>query len=268
MDQLLRMILTELSGAWRFRWYAIGVAWVVALGGILYVLTMPDIYEARAEVYVDTNDPLLATQRGGGADAQLKVDYVRRLLLSTPNLEQVARETDLDLRAPTPQAFIALVQELQRSISVEPGRAGRGFDANLYQIVYQDYDRRIAERVVQVLLNSFQEQSLEGDLRDDLHALSFLDNQMTDYRQRLEEAEARVADFRRRNAGLVGADGGFFTRLDSLQEQLREVRADLRIALEKRAALAAQFETSGSGSSRREAGATSLAELETQVSET
>lgn len=264
MDELFRQLLAELRGAWRFRWLAVGVTWLVGLAGIVYVLSMPDLFEARAEVFIDTNDPLLAMPRRGPGpgDPQMQVDFVRRMLLSTPNLEQVARTTDLDLRADSPQAFQLLVAGLQRKIQVAP--AGRqGFDANLYRITYQDPDRRMAERVVQVLLNSFQEQSLEGDLRDDLQALAFLDDQMAEYRRRLEAAESRVADFRRRHAGVIGGEGGFFARLEALQEQLREVRASLQIELEKRASLSAQLAGSdGSGSS--EAGA-SLADLEGQV---
>jgi len=266
VDELLRQLLTELRGAWRFRWLAMGVTWVVGLVGIGVVLQMPDLYEARAQVFVDTEDPLL-TRRGAGDmdDAQTKVNYVRRQLLSTPNLEEVARETDLDLRVDTPQAFEGLIIGLQRDINVRPAGA-RGFEANLYEINYRDRDRRTAERVVQVLLNSFQERSVEGDLRDDLQALAFLDNQMTEYRRRLEEAESRVADFRRRNAGLAPGDGGgFFTRLANLQEELRQVKTNLRIAREKRASLAAQVNTRGeSGDSE---GAGSLAELENQVLE-
>jgi polysaccharide chain length determinant protein (PEP-CTERM system associated) len=116
-----------------------------------------------------------------------------------------------------------------------------------------------------VLLNSFQEQSLEGDLQDDLRALAFLDNQMDEYRRRLEEAEARVAEFRRRNAGVVGAEGGFFTRLENLQEQLRQVRTDLRIAVERRAALSAQVAGSRSATGDGEGSAGGLVELENQV---
>ena len=266
MDQLLRQILTELRGAWRFRWLAMGVSWLIAVVGIAVVLWLPDIYEARAQVYVDTRDPLVAGQRGQFDDATLKVSYVRRLMLSIPNLEKVARETDLDLRAPTPQAFQGLVANLQNMIMVEAGRGMPGsFEANLYTIYYRDTDRRISEHVVQVLLNSFQEQSLEGDLQDDLRALAFLDNQMDEYRRRLEEAEARVAEFRRRNAGVVGAEGGFFTRLETLQEQLRQVRTDLRIALERRAALSAQVAGSRSATGDGEGSAGGLVELENQV---
>jgi polysaccharide chain length determinant protein (PEP-CTERM system associated) len=266
MDQLLRQILTEIRGAWRFRWVAVGVTWVVGLAGIAVVLLLPDLYQARAQVFIDTRDPLVTTARVGD-DTEIKVAYVRQLLLSRPNLERVARQTDLDHRAKTPQEFQVLVSDLQRDIQVQPA-GGRGFQANLYSIVFRDRDQRTAERVVQVLLNSFQEQTLEGDLRDDLQALNFLDNQMAEYRRRLEEAEARIADFRRRHAGLAPGDGGgFFARLTTLQEQHRQVRADLRIALEKRGALAAQFAGSEPGSSN-DSGASSLLELENQVLDT
>lgn len=266
MDQVLRQILTELRGAWRFRWLAMGVSWLVAIVGIAVVLALPDVYEAKAQVYVDTRDPLVTAQRGQYDDANLKVSYVRRLMLSIPNLEKVARETDLDLRAPTPQAFQGLVENLQQMILVEVGRGEPGsFETNLYTIRYRDTDHRIAEHVVQVLLNSFQEQSLEGDLQDDLRALAFLDNQMDEYRRRLEEAEARVAEFRRRNSGVVGAEGGFFTRLEALQEQLRQVRTDLRIALERRTALAAQVAGSRGATGDSEGSAGGLVELENQV---
>lgn len=266
MEQILRLVITELRGAWRFRWLAMVVTWVVGLAGIVFVMSMPDVYEARAQVYVDTRDPLLAYTRGPADSGAVKVAYVRRLLLSTPNLEQVARQTDLDLRAPNPRAFQELIAELQRQITVRPG--GGGVDANLYSIVYRDVDRRIAERVVQVLLNSFQEQSLEGDLRDDMQALAFLDSQMAEYRRRLEEAENAVADFRRRNAGMIGGEGGFFSRLEGFQEQLRQVRANLQIAREKRAALAAQFAASNAAGLQDETGATSVAELQNQVLQT
>lgn len=265
MDQALRQILTELRGAWRFRWIAMATAWLVGLAGIIVVLAMPDRFEARAQVFVDTRDPLMAASARGN-DADVSVAFVRRLLLSTPNLEQVARETDLDQRAETAQAFQQLVSALQQQIQVE--QVGRGgFEANLYTIAYRDTDRRIAESVVKVLLDAFREQSLEGDLRDDVQALAFLDQQIDDYRRRLEEAEARVADFRRRNAGLVGTEGGFFNRLDNLRDQLREVNTNLRIALQTRASLSAQFEASGSGSGRGEAASASLLELENQVVE-
>ncbi len=263
MDQTLHQLLTELRGAWRFRWIAMSAAWLVGIAGMVLALTVPDRFEARAQVFVDTRDPLITSPSRGG-DAEVSVAYVRRLLLSTPNLEQVARQTALDQRAETAQDFQYLISALQQQIEVS--QVGRGgFEANLYTIAYRDTDRAIAQNVVQVLLDSFQQQSLEGDLRDDIQALAFLDQQIADYRRRLEEAEARVADFRRRNAGLVGGEGDFFNRLARLQDELRQVTTDLRIARETRAALQAQFSGSGDGNGQGGSAAAGLLELENQV---
>jgi hypothetical protein len=47
-----------------------------------------------------------------------------------------------------------------------------------------------------------------------------------------------MSDFRRRHGGMLpGETGGFFGRLATLQEELRQVRADLQIAVERRATL-------------------------------
>ncbi|HUG99748.1 MAG TPA: XrtA system polysaccharide chain length determinant [Gammaproteobacteria bacterium] len=269
MDQILRMILDELRGAWRFRWLGMALAWALAIAGTIYVLVLPDLYEARAQVFLDTSDPLRRDPRGGvDTDAQLRIAFVRQNLLSTPNIERVARETDLDLRAATPDAFQKLVVDLQRAITIRSGaeaiRRGAGrFEANLYNITYRDENRRSAERVVQTLLNTFQEQSLEGDLSDDLQALRFLDSQVDTYRTRLEESEAAMADFQRRHGGaLPGEGGGFFSRLATLQEELRKVRADLQIAQQRRNTLAAQVRATGNGESGVD---NNLAELESQV---
>jgi polysaccharide chain length determinant protein (PEP-CTERM system associated) len=267
MDQLLRMIIDELRGAWRFRWWAMVVAWLTAIGGTAYVLQLPDEFEARAQVFLDTTDPLAG--RGATDSAQLRVNYVRQTLLATPNLERVARATDLDLRASTPDELQRLIVNLRGRINVRSGaesarRGASRFQANLYTISFRDKDRRSAERVVQVLLNTFQEQSLESDLRDDLQALRFLDGQIDASRRRLEENESAMADFRRQNTGMLPGDtGGFFGRLATLQEQLRQTRADLQIAIDRRTALGAQVQAAGSGEESNVGG--SLMELESQV---
>jgi len=270
MDQMLRMILDEIRGAWRFRWPAMVLAWLVAIGGTAYVLWLPDLYEASAQVFLDTSDPLQEGRRDSDADAQLQIAYVRQTLLSTPNVESVARATDLDLRADTPDEFQRLVADLQRDIVVrsgaETGRRSSGrFQANLYTISYRDPSRSSAESVVQTLLNTFQEKSLDSDLQDDLQALRFLDSQVDTYRRRLEESEAQLADFRRRHGGMLpGETGGFFGRLATLQEQLRQAQADLRIAIDKRNTLAAQVRSSGDGGG---SDGSSLVELESRVME-
>ena len=128
MDQLLRQILTELRGAWRYRWAAVVAAWAVAVVGWIVVFALPNQYEATARVYVDTESAIRDFLKGmaGDSDVSNRVDYVRQKLLSRPNLEKVARETDLDLRAKTPRDFEKLIDDLRRDIAISSGLNGAG----------------------------------------------------------------------------------------------------------------------------------------------
>ena len=94
-EQLLEELRDQIRGMWRYRWYLIGVAWLIALPGWAYVYGMPDVYQATAKVSVDTNSLLPSLTRGLTASEDLgdEVGLVSKALLSRPNLEEVARQT-------------------------------------------------------------------------------------------------------------------------------------------------------------------------------
>src|SRR5215468_5547098 len=90
-------MLDEIRGAWRFRWLAIGIATALALIGWLLVFMLPDRYEARASVLVDTRTALrpalegLATQQ----DVGVQLSYVRESLLTELRLVGIAKTVGL-----------------------------------------------------------------------------------------------------------------------------------------------------------------------------
>ena len=59
MSDMMIGLQAELRGAWRYRWPAMFVTWVICLFGWVGVYTMPNIYEARAQVYVDADSPMV-----------------------------------------------------------------------------------------------------------------------------------------------------------------------------------------------------------------
>ena len=124
LQQIIDEIFDHMRGMWRFRWVTLAVSWVIALVAWYVVYTMPNIYEAAAKVSVDTNRLLPVLTRGLTAEENLldEVGLVSKALLTRPNLETVARETDLDLRAETPQQFEVLISSLQKKVNVTGGR--------------------------------------------------------------------------------------------------------------------------------------------------
>ena len=96
MQALIIKILDDIRGSWRFRWLGLAAAWAVCLIGWMYVFAMPNVYEAKARVYVDSQTVLGPLLRGLALDPNVEseLSVVRQALLSRPSLETVARKTD------------------------------------------------------------------------------------------------------------------------------------------------------------------------------
>jgi uncharacterized protein involved in exopolysaccharide biosynthesis len=103
MQEIIAQGMTYLWGIWRHKWLALAIAWVVALAGWAYVWKMPESYVASAKIYVDTNTVLRPLLQGLAItpDINQRVRMMSSTLFSRPNLEKLARMTDLDLRATT-----------------------------------------------------------------------------------------------------------------------------------------------------------------------
>ena len=249
MDEALRALLGELRKGWRYRWLGLGVAWLVAFVGWAAVLMMPDVYQASAKVYVDTDSLIrdvvgeLAVDTG----ANERVRYVRERLLSRPKLEQVARDTDLDLRADSPATLDSIVSKLRTDVSLASMADGRRrpsmMEQNLYEVAYRDSDSDMALAVVRELVNAFQEDALVASQSDQIEAQRFLDQQISVYEQRLQEAERKRAEFRRQWLSYLPNEAGdYFVRLQAERAGIQQVGTDLRIAEERRATLAARIQ--------------------------
>ena len=245
MHDLMVKVLDELRGSWRFRWWSLAAAWTICLLGWGYVMTLPDVYEATARVYLDSQTALRPLLRGMAVepDVESELSMVRQALLSRPNVESVARKTDLDLRAKTPEQMDRLISSLQERITVTNDSRSRSSTTDgLYRISFQDASRDKALAVVDTLLNSFVEDTLGSKRTGQESAQKFLDEQIAGYEQKLAESEARLAEFKKRNVGMMpGAEGGYFERLNTEMAAADTVRSNLSLAQSRRNELARQL---------------------------
>lgn len=264
MHDILRQIVVELKGCWRFRWVAMVLAWLFCLGGWLVVYALPDTYESEATVYVDTTSALrpLLEQMTIGSDVMSRVELVTTAMLGRPLLEKVARDTDLHLRATNRQEMDNLINGMRERISIQndPRR-----EPNLYIIRYRDESPIASQSVVSSMLNIFVEDSLGANRLDTQKAQEFLRDELKKLEVELERAEQELADFKKRNVGLMPGEGGdYFARLQGANDELEETRSALRVARRKQEALRQQL--SGEQSSL-EAGGGMQSELDTRIAE-
>ena len=203
LPSLPRPLVRAVVGVWRRRWLVLAVAWVVALAGWLATIAIPDVYEGRAQVYINTDTALEAaqTELGARANVEKSVRIVRTQLYSRDTLEQVIYDAGLDAEIYGPVELERRVNGLASAIEVEPK------EEQYFEITYRDQDPEVARAVVSSVLGLFIERNVGAAIADVSTALRALDNQIQERGRELQGIEDEIADYRAANASdLTGAD--------------------------------------------------------------
>ncbi len=230
MNTLLVMARRIVKAAWRYRWAAVALAWIICGAGWAFVYTIPNSYEASARLYVDADAILTPLLRGLAVDNSLgsQLDVLQRTLLSRPNLEKLVSNTDLDLSITGPADLEAMVGNLGTAIKITPQTR------NLFTITYRNTNPKLAFDVVQTILTTFIE-SKTGNNRSEMeNAGLFLQQQIGAYERQLRDAEKKRADFRAKYLDLLPMGEAGATGLDAAEGNVRHLQGTLADELAKR----------------------------------
>ena len=228
MQEIVQQILIALRGMWKFRWPGLVVAWITAVVGVVGVWKIPDQFEASARIFVDTDSILKPLMSGLAVqpNVEQQIGMLSRTLISRPNIEKLIRMADLDLKSQSKGDQEALIEKLTKGIEIKVAGGN-----NLYTMGYRDSEQDRAKRVIQSMVSIFVESGLGASRKDTDSAKTFLNEQIKTFEAKLEEAEARLKEFRLRNIATQSADGKDLTsRLGELSGQLDAARLQLREA--------------------------------------
>ncbi len=236
MYQTQLLIRKQLTAAWRYRWPAVFLGWLVCAAGWVGVMKIPNTYEADARLYIDADAILTPLLRGISMDSSLQaqVDLLSRTLMSRPNLEKLVSKTDLNLQVDTPAEKQAMVGRLSTEIKLVPQTR------NLFVISYRNENPKLAYDIVQAMLTAFVE-GKAGNNRSDLeNANRFIESQLAFYERQLRDSERRRAEFRARYTDLLPGDGGS-SRLQGAVEAVRSLSGQIADAQARRVSLAKEL---------------------------
>lgn len=239
MHEVIAKLMSYLRAIWLRRWYAVVAAWLIAIVGWTWVYIMPNRYEATARVYIDTQTILKPLMSGltVAPNMDQTVSMMTRTLISRPNMEKLARMTDLDVRAKTPKEMETLLDDLASDIKL-----GTSQGNDLYVISYQHRNPEIAKRVVQSLLTILVEGSLGNKRKDTDAAKRFIEDQIKAYEEKLVTAENALKEFKQKHVGLMPGEGGdYFSKLAGAQQALSDAQLALREAQSRRDQLKQQL---------------------------
>lgn len=240
MNEAIEQVVGYARSIWRRRWIILAIAWTVAIVGWVWVYLLENRYQAQARVYVDTQSLLRPLLTGMAVQPNLEqqVSLMTRTLTSRPNLEKIARMTDLDLRAKTAQQQEDLYGNLAKAIKL----AGTNRE-NLYTISYQHSNPDLAKRVVQAVLTIFTENSLGNTRQDISNSQRFIEDQLKAYEAKLLEKERQLEEFKRRNVGTMPGQGkDYYAKLNEVNAMLEQAKLDAEEASNRKKQLVQQLE--------------------------
>lgn len=235
MNDLTRQAMSIFQRVWRHRWLGIVVAWGVAILGGALASTLPERFEARARIYVDTQTVLKPLMAGLAfqPDIDQQVKMLGRTLVSRPNVERLVAMPDLELNKEFQGSADARIESLMKAIKVEQTGGN-----NLYAISYRDTDPQRARKLVAALVSLFMDSGADSKRRDSQEASRFIDEQIKVYEGKLVEAESRLKDFKLRNMSVaMSTNQDYFARISSITDEVNRVRVQLSAAEQSRDAI-------------------------------
>lgn len=238
MNGLYDEFRIAVHSVWQRRWMALAIAWAVCVLGWLVVALVPNTYESRARVLVQTQTILPDKIGIGPNERKRQIDRVEQTLTSAENLAKVVRATDLGTAIATPREMEGAVSGLRQSIKV------LAVEDNLFEITASmsaagrsDAKASTLSRdVVQKLIDIFVEQNLADGRGETSDTLRFLDAQLEARQKELEAAEQRRVAFETEHLGLLPGSGSISQRMEAARAELNQIDSQL---ISARGALAA-----------------------------
>ena len=231
--------LSFLRATWKYRWFGLITSWMTAIIGWTLISFLPNHYQADASVYIDTDSlmtPLLK-DLALTHNANERIQKSVRTLLTRPNLDKIAKMSDLDLGISSRLEHERILDKLEYDIKID--REGR---SNLYNIVYEHTNPETAKLVVESILNVLIEATLSDKRIDTSLTKKFLNEQISHYENKLINAEERLAEFKRKNIGtLPKEEKTYYQSLDKILDDKDKTMTRLFVAQSRKNELERQL---------------------------
>lgn len=222
LDHLPAPVIRHLNGLWKRRWLIAAAAWLAALAGWFLIWLIPDEYESRAQVFVQTETILQPVLNGVTArpDFSSRVEVMRLQLLARPNVEEIIYRSGLDKRIEA-SSEVERQAKMQGMVNWVASNIDIRSPRDMYFVITYDHSNpETAKRVTDAVLNLLIEQDIGANLSENATAKRQLDLQIEEFEERLQANEIAVATFRREHATELGASKGTSRRRDSAATEL------------------------------------------------
>ena len=192
---------------YRHRWLAVTVFSIVVLGAALYVFKAERVYEARVSVLLDYDEPNVVNfQRvldeaptfGAYIQTQQELLVSRALVKKTVDAVQLWKRPEFGVS--TEEEAINVVRGNLRIVPIR--------DTRMITIGFRSLSPTLAAEIANAHAKQYVEESLARRFRATEEATEWLDGQLKEERQRVQQTDAALQAFRERYDDAVALEEG------------------------------------------------------------
>ena len=204
------------------KWWILLVAIALFVGATVVAVRTPNVYKSETVILVDPQkvpDSYVPTTVSSSIADRLST--IRQLAMSPTRLENLVRKLKLNERPGAPHDIPKIVQRLQNSIGIEVGDAG-GQRLSSFKISYSSTDPEEAAAVANNIAAMVIHDNLQARAQQFKGTADFLDNELKNVKQQLEEKENEVQRIKSQNVtDLPESKQYHLEALNGLRNQLR-----------------------------------------------
>jgi polysaccharide biosynthesis transport protein len=185
----------------KHRWLVTGLFLVIVFSVAVWSFVQTPVYQASATVLIEPEPPKVlniqdVTPIGSPTQEYYRTQY--ELMTSRPIVDKVIETLGLRARMPELARSADPVRTLQAAVTVEPHRNTR-----LVAVKFEHADATLATEVTNALARQYVKHNLDIKLRGAQEAMTWLNEQMTSLRGKVQESSVALQNYRVK-AGIMG----------------------------------------------------------------
>lgn len=233
--------------ALKHRWYLIIPFCLSMAIGITLIFVLPKMYEASTLILVRPQSvPTDYVQSIVTSDIEARLNTISQQILSRTNLEKIINQFNLFMTPEKEDMYMEdKVADLRGRINIDLESTGSKKEADAFSISFLDSNPEVVARVVNGLAALFIDENLRVREAQATGTTDFLDEELETMRQRLQNVELQLREYRKEHMGELPEQLETNLRsLDRLQMQLNERQDSLRNAKDRLIILENQIKAS------------------------
>jgi polysaccharide biosynthesis transport protein len=209
----------------------IGLFSFVMIGAVIIAVALPPIYRSQAVILIEAQQiPDAYVKSTITSYAEQRLAMITREILKYKTLQEIIKEFNLYPEYIQRGDIGLAIQEMKAAVKIEPisSKVGVKSVTVAFILSYEGKDPQKTYAVANRLSNLYLKKEAETREKQAAATTGFLESELANLRQQIEEHERKISNFKKRHIGELPESGA--ANLSTLQRFEREVeQANLRV---------------------------------------